>query len=472
MKTKANPEDEDRPRWIGTKLSKLHRKRSCLQDTMLDETNQLSYVEIAPRSADSSAQFRDEVVEALLNGLMNTSLPSMVLNCMLVCKQWARIGKGVLQHANRISQLPEEILMDIFERIKFSSRGTQESTTADIAGCARTCQQWRRIGSPLLYQHFVLNVNYDYTSDTKEYKFHPPFKLWWWQPFQIPTVATWMESLTIELHFNEAGPTDRRITLIGFITSLPSLKTLSIRAAPLMQQHYISRAQLALIVAAVPPTVTNFELDTKGRDASNSLVRKDYLLCEALNKLLPQLCHLRLRMGVMCPLFITATGVTGDTKYLNLESCTIFLLTRDLYRPAACCRPHQWSLENRPDDKLFFRLSEKIESKCFPSLERLTWAHPERITTAAGPIYGHSSIDGSIEVKRWSNGTRVWMTEKLNILSSTSVEGGYCFSRQHESTLVPVDRTKAGVNSLEAEEWVEGNAAWVSGANGARRPRG
>lgn len=450
MKTKTRQDEEEKSRWIGKKLSKLRG----LKDAISDETTQINHLETAASSAKGSCQFREEAVETVLQGLLKTISPSV----------------GVLQQANRIRELPEEILMDIFERIKFSSRGTQESITADIASCARTCQQWKRIASPLLYQHFVLNVNYHYTA-TKEYKFDPPFKLWWWQPFQIPTMATWMQTLTVELHFNEAGPADRRITLIGFITSLPSLTTLSIRAAPLMQQHYISRAQLALIIDAIPPTVTNFELDTKGRDASSSLVRKDYMLCEALNKLLPQLCHLRLRMGVMCPLFITATGATADTKYLNLETCTIFLLTRDLCRPAACCRPHQWSLENRPDDKLISRLSEKLDASCFPNLRRMIWAHPERVTHIAGPVYGHSSLDSSVEVKRWSDATRGWAVEKFDIMETTSVESRYCFGRQRESSLAQANRAKAGVNSVEVEDWVEGDAAWTSGANGARRPR-
>ncbi|KAE9985764.1 hypothetical protein EG327_004585 [Venturia inaequalis] len=463
MKTKARQDDEERSRWIGKKLSKLRG----LKVAMTDGTTKVNHIGTGANSAGTSTQLRDEVVKTVLQGLLKVTSPSLVLNCTLVCKQWARVGKGVLQQANRFRRLPEEILVEIFERIKFSSGGTQEAITADIASCARTCQQWKRIASPLLYEHFVLNVNYHYTA-TKEYKFDPPFKLWWWQPFQIPTVAsTWMHTLTVELHFNEAGAADRRITLIGFITSLPSLTTLSIRAAPLMQQHYISRAQLALIIDAIPPTVTNFELDTKGRDASSSLVRKDYLLCEALNKLLPQLRHLRLRMGIMCPLFITTSGTTADTKYPNLKSCTIFLLTRDLCRPAACCRPHQWSLENRPNDKLIARLSEKIDARCFPKLKRMIWAHPERITHAAGPVYGQGSLDGSVEVKRWSDATRLWAIEKFDIMETLSVESRYSFSRRNGP---PADKARAGVNSLEAEEWIEGDAAWLSSANGARRP--
>jgi hypothetical protein len=465
LKMKATQDDEERPRWIGKKL-KLHRKQSALKDTW-DHSTQNNHIDAASNFKEGPPRFRDQAVEALLDSLMATVSPSVVLNCMLVCRQWSRVGKGVLQQANRFSQLPEEILVDIFERVRFISTGTQESITADIASCARTCQQWRRIASPLLYQHFVLNVNYDYTSDTKEYKFHPPFKLWWWQPFQIPTVATWMQTLTIELHFNEAGPADRRITLIGFITSLPNLTTLSIRAAPLQQQHYIARAQLALIVAAVPSTVTNFELDTKGRDVSSNLSRQDYRLCEALNRLLPQLHHLRLRMGVMCPLFITATGVTGDLKYPNLEICTIFLLTRDLCRPAACCRPHQWSLENRPDDKLLGRLSEKIASNCFPSLKRCTWVHLDRETALVWPNYGPNY--GSIEVKRWSDESRVWNIEKVDIRNSSYADGGFMFYRQ--VLFKPSDTFATSVNSLQAEQWVEGDAAWVSDANGARRPR-
>jgi hypothetical protein len=461
-KMKENQDDDERPRWIGKKLIKLHRKQSALKDTS-DENTLTNHI----KAAEGAPRFRDEAVEALLEGLMATTSSSVVLNCMLVCKQWSRVGKEVLQQANYFSQLPEEILVDIFERIKFSSTGTQESITSDIASCARTCQQWRRIASPLLYQHFVLNVNYDYTSDTKEYKFHPPFKLWWWQPFQIPTVATWMETLTIELHFNEAGPADRRITLIGFITSLPSLTTLSIRAAPLQQQHYLSRAQLALIIDAVPPTVTSFELDTKGRDASSNLVRQDYRLCESLNRLLPQLHHLRLRMGVMCPLFITSTVSTGDAQYPNLETATIFLLTRDMCRPAACCRPHQWSLENRPDDKLLSRLPEKIDSGCFPNLKRCTFIRQDHDGFVMWPNFG------PVVVKRWSDENRVWNIEKMDILYSSAgtlpSESGFVFGRRNEIGLA--ERSKAGVNSLMAEEWFEGDTAWVSDANGARRPR-
>jgi hypothetical protein len=428
---KKRRDDEDRTQgWLTRRLSKLQRK-----PTALDISN-------------SASHEQHEVTRPLtVNDILETvRVPS-------------RFPDESVE--NRISQLPEEILLSIFELVITSPKGTPESLTNDLASCAETCQQWHRIASPLLYQHFVLNLNYDGPSDRDYFNFRPPCDLWWWTPSEIPQVASWIQSLTIELHFAEAGTNRRGLPIINVLSLLPNLTTLSVRAAPLEYQHYLSKHQLQSVVDALPSTITNFELDTKGRDtASWNSSRSNQPLCAAISSKLSQFRHLRLRMGVMCPLLFESLSGWDDkvvhpkhrrVQMPNLETAIFFLLGRDFSKPRLCCRDYQWSLEQSRDQKLLSRLQETVAAGCFPNARRIVFAHL---------VPAVSTARGMLENYRWEKETQAWFEGRRIV----GLHHGFVFCRTENASSYQY-------GGETVEKWVDGDVAWVEGTNGSRRPR-
>lgn len=186
----------------------------------------------------------------------------------------------------------------------------------------RTCRQWHRIGLGL-YKGLGFAATAIVESDTRrcnvdeealpddyplyiDFDFTPPSELY----------LSRLRSLTIHVrHQRTATPfrpkpgADLVTTLQSSFRSMAGLTTFSLKYSegwefPDLEVPMISQSRLARLVAAIPHTVVDLELDTAGTDLppDPELVAHDKgkHLCYQISVILNRLRHLRLRIGHIC----------------------------------------------------------------------------------------------------------------------------------------------------------------------------
>ncbi|KAH7092094.1 hypothetical protein FB567DRAFT_230461 [Paraphoma chrysanthemicola] len=216
-----------------------------------------------------------------------------------------------------IARLPEELLEHIL--------GLLEAETArDIWWkCLNTCRQWHRIGLGLykglgfattaIIESDHLRRRDIQDEDPKsnyplniDFNFQPPSELY----------LSRLRSLTIHVrHQRTATPfrprpgEDILTTLQSSFCFMPRLTTFSLKFSegwdfPNLDVPVIPQSLLANLVASLPTTVIDLDLDTAGTDLppSPALIahNPELHLCHKINKILTRLRHLRLRTSHIC----------------------------------------------------------------------------------------------------------------------------------------------------------------------------
>jgi hypothetical protein len=376
-------------------------------------------------NSEHTSPLPDAVIEMTLRILLKRGDMLSVRRAMLVCKQWARVAQSILTRKPRMPELPDEILIKIFSAVRFSR---SQDPAADLASSLRTCKQWYRVGMPLLYQNFVMDVNYRTASNAgpayapqemlprdfnSRYTFVPSARFYdtatklWSQPWTDTGIGVWIHSLSVEIHFEDTYKPKYQQSIADVIKELPNIRTFSVRAAPLKGNNYIGKARLTDLIANMPSKIVNFELDLQSRDTSyDSTNREQGYSCKALGKLLPQLSTLRLRLAVMCREFLGEISKPGDDRRRtcpNLKALSISLYSQDFMAMARCCTPVNWSQLVPLHQNLVFELEARIQDgTTFPNLKACS------IISLHDDMSAQMAFPRRIICKNFQADTRTW----------------------------------------------------------------
>ena len=348
----------------------------------------------APSTSDMKQQIvyraplPDAIIENIFQILLQMQDMPTFSKALLVSSQFARIGSALLSPRPKHIPLPDEILLSIFTFVRFNKRSPDP--VSDLASSLRVCKQWNRVGMPLLYKNFVMDVNYrpalatiqsSYSSTyfpvaRDRYAFIPSLRFYdtasklWAQPWKGEGLGSWIYSFSLEIHFwEEDVRTMHQHSITEILGELPNLRTLSVRAAPLRQNNQLQRAKFTDLIVNMPTRIENFELDLQGRDTAHDVPStKDQQLCGALAAILPRLRTLRLRLASMCALFLDELD-KAEEKCPNLRALSISAYTNECKFAMHCCGPGEWD-RPPPAVRLMDTLQQRITSRSiFPNLK-------------------------------------------------------------------------------------------------------
>ncbi len=233
----------------------------------------------------------EELIETILGHVKDHASPEQFWNCLKVSSQMHRIGLGV------------------YNGLGFSATAVIES---DIR-----CGDEREPG---IGSDTCLKVEFNPLSPSKLY-------------------MSLLKSLTIHVQHRriaaESSPSaniDLVKSIQGVFEIATTLSTFSLTFAdgwdfPSKDVPAVPQSLLARLVAALPPTVTNLELDTAGIDVfpdeETLHSSEEFHLCYQIRRILLRLVHLRLRVGHVCKslLDVQPNALRCDVEHCGL--CTI-----------------------------------------------------------------------------------------------------------------------------------------------------
>lgn len=203
-------------------------------------------------------------------------------------------------------QLPNDIVIEILTQLKRVS-----DTTQDLTSCARVNKAWHDATAPLLYGNIALDVanTARFCNDLVREK----------HAADVRSI-----SLSVEPYYARQSVTQ----LASLLPQLTNLRSFSFRLAePLtveIPHHY-----LVQLVEALPPSCTDLELDTHGKDERYEDCTTH--LCTSLRSILPRLRHVRLRLR-------TCEALFADPSTLVLTKLKTLIYSCVSGRPIPVCR--------------------------------------------------------------------------------------------------------------------------------------
>ncbi|KAF2014936.1 hypothetical protein BU24DRAFT_493436 [Aaosphaeria arxii CBS 175.79] len=259
-----------------------------------------------------------------------------------------------LRNSDMVS-LPEELIEAILRYVQHTG------STAEFWACLRTCQQWHRIGLGL---HRALDVavcttiestsrrmDFEFELDRSDIKLVTDFELGFSKLF-----TSMLRSLTVHIVHSRIKALFRPVRGKNLIDSLitsfavaDQLTTFSFKFAdegwdfPSMDVPAFPASRLADMVAALPETVVNLEIDTAGTDitlSDSSLEKRpNRHLCHQIANIFPRLEYLRLRVGHVCK---TLMPVPPDMSRDNPTPTACSLCGRD--DRSGCSIARSWNM--------------------------------------------------------------------------------------------------------------------------------
>ncbi|KAI9704110.1 MAG: hypothetical protein M1836_006971 [Candelina mexicana] len=238
--------------------------------------------------------------------------------------------------------LSEEIVSLILEHIRNSSSG------GALLQSLLTCQRWNRIGTPILYRDIFIRNN-TLTTSVASLIAHSD---------QVHSLSVRLQPCEVEMYTPEGQqdyvkvPRDDPYQLrtegskatqslwqaleafATVISRMPKLSTFSLLLEPPSgtRKHgfWIHLRCLDAILEALPKSVSNLEVDLglldEARDDGPAHI------CPTLRRLLPQLAHLRLRLGTVC----AALFDNGEEALTALQLETLVMNTSTSVQD--CCK--------------------------------------------------------------------------------------------------------------------------------------
>lgn len=117
---------------------------------------------------------------------------------------------------------------------------------------------------------------------------------------------------------------DALLKLTGFLPRLRCMNTFSLKAEPqptLSRRNTIRRDMLAEVIDYLPPSCVNLEIDTGFAD-ENSEDTKPHI-CHSLRKILPRMCHVRVRIQAMCSEMFGVGKIYGNSTRRSFEPLSL-----------------------------------------------------------------------------------------------------------------------------------------------------
>ena len=208
-------------------------------------------------------------------------------------------------------QLPNDVVIEILTQLKRVS-----DTPQDLASCSRVNKAWHDATTPLLYGNVALNnANILSFCDGRVKEQYAA---------NIRSI-----SVSVKPHYALEPVTQ----LASLLPHLTDLRSFSFRLA---EPHLtkISHHYLVQLVEALPPSCTDFELDTWGGDERSANCTTH--LCTSLRSILPRLRHVRLRLR-------SCEAVFADPSTLVLTKLKTLIYNCISGHPIPVC--HVYSLD-------------------------------------------------------------------------------------------------------------------------------
>ncbi|OCL03755.1 hypothetical protein AOQ84DRAFT_381306 [Glonium stellatum] len=187
-----------------------------------------------------------------------------------------------------ITDLPSELLLDIFERLRSTS------STGTMTAFLLCCRAWHDISASVLYTHVAVDSKLNSNSALSLF-------------IRQRTYLGLVQSLTLRIHqshlmgFSIKLPKayDRSEGLNAILPSMSNLKTFSLVLEEQVGKDYAIPSDItAKLLKSLPETVINLELDSYGLD---DIGVSGIHLCQEIGALIPRLQFLRLRISRLCP---------------------------------------------------------------------------------------------------------------------------------------------------------------------------
>jgi hypothetical protein len=136
-----------------------------------------------------------------------------------------------------------------------------------------------------------------------------------------------------------------------------------------------------------------------------------------------------------------------------------------------CCGPHQWNHVNKPAHQLFQKLQKEFEEGTFPNARKF-------VLIGIHPDFGPNHPSPQVEIKRYDFEAKSWNEERLIV--TNALPNDNIFYRRplpHESSPELQDPVQDAhiywrKHGQHTDEWIERDAVWIQGCNGARIPQG
>jgi hypothetical protein len=270
-----------------------------------------------------------------------------------------------------IAQLPNEILLDIFEWMKGGN--------GNLVNAMKTCRRWHQLASTTIYRHITMCSKL--RDDTTTARFAASAtQCDLVQSFSLNITQVHLMGFSI-LSFDAF---DRLVELCDAVSSMRKLQTFALSFEKAIGQGFkVSGATIVQLLQSLPGTVVNLNLDCECLDSPD--LGQPHV-CEAVGALLPRLRSLRLRTSHLCaglfkpiaphethdlihhpnsPLAVTQVESTSALEFL-----IICLVLRPEYGSASHTNPCFAEDHPMQGSRLSSTLCELQKAGLFPSLQQ------------------------------------------------------------------------------------------------------
>jgi hypothetical protein len=239
-----------------------------------------------------------------------------------------------------ISVLPNEVLLQIFEHLGYSS-------PSDLLRLMLCCPSWHHLTTSALYKNVSLECRP--RDDSQALRFFRQL-----QPYSVSIVRSlnlhFSQSLLISLRNQTRESVERICELRRGVVRLENLKAFSLSMEqPRYQGFPVPTGVITGLLGSISMTVVDVDLNCES--CYGSSVPQPHL-CESLSALLPRLKRLRLRLSHLCyHLFDSIDNEDGNNLCSALEYAVIRLdlptylnsetMTRECYSPKTRVRAEQ-----------------------------------------------------------------------------------------------------------------------------------
>ncbi|KAF2112575.1 hypothetical protein BDV96DRAFT_152799 [Lophiotrema nucula] len=241
--------------------------------------------------------------------------------------------------STKLASLPEELVAEILLLIR------QSVTSREFWNCLKTCRNWYRIGLPMLTSlGFAISAIVESDHEHGFPRVDPPSQSnaiisdFSTEPVSELYVSE-LRSLTVHVLHTRHAVRERPVTgdffesLTETLQTTNKLTTFSLKFAddgwdfPKQDVPVIPQGRIARLVACLPRSLRNLEIDTASMDlppSHDQLVMDDANhFCYQISQIIPRLVHVRLRVKHVCQaLFGSKTPSPVDLK--NLRSIVIW----------------------------------------------------------------------------------------------------------------------------------------------------
>ncbi|KAF2849748.1 hypothetical protein T440DRAFT_125050 [Plenodomus tracheiphilus IPT5] len=209
----------------------------------------------------------------------------------------------------------------------------QSTYQADLRSFVLVCRQWLHLGRRIMYGNIALTntaLGLFITS------------------FNTAAYSKAVHSLSLRIGKDWQTEGERSLcsdtwvedSLAGFVFILPQLNNLASFSLRLeLSGCSIPRATRAGLLKNMPSTCRHLEIDTRGQDHREP--HEQLHVCDALRQVLPQLHHVRIRIGAMCCAMLGTGKISPDViGNWNLDEFTPVALPNLKSLVLNCGLPH------------------------------------------------------------------------------------------------------------------------------------